>query len=143
MKRTYQSLRASCLIGAIAALLCTACSKDTTADRLKGKWQLQTVEAEGGRHRVDTVWYNFQSESLFMYQIYQPAARRYVYTYGYKTQPDDRTLRLQLANYTIKVKDFLPLTDWPSGVRTFRVEHVDGRQLRLESDGRRYMFRRY
>ena len=113
------------------------------ADRVKGKWQLQTVEADGTTQRVDTVWYNFQSESLFMYQIYQPATGRYVYTYGYKTQPDDRTLRLQLANYTLRVEQFLPFTDWSSGVRTFRVVHVDSRRLQLESDGRRYSFLKF
>ena len=87
MKRSlrYLVLAVACLWG------CAACSDDV-ADRLKGKWQLQTVEADGAAQRVDTVWYNFQSESLFMYQIYQPATGRYVYTYGYKTQPDDRTL---------------------------------------------------
>ena len=138
MKRSlrYLVLAAACLWG------CAACSDDV-ADRLKGKWQLQTVEADGATQRVDTVWYNFQSESLFMYQIYQPATRRYIYTYGYKTQPDDRTLRLQLANYTLRVEQFLPFTDWPSGVRTFRVVHVDGRRLQLESDGRLYSFRKY
>ena len=138
MKRSlrYLALAAACLWG------CAACSEDV-ADRLKGKWQLQTVEADGATQRVDTVWYNFQSESLFMYQIYQPATGRYVYTYGYKTQPDDRTLRLQLANYTLRVEQFLPFTDWSSGVRTFRVVHVDSRRLQLESEGRRYSFLKF
>ena len=139
MKRllSYLALAVVCL------WWCAACGGDEVADRLKGKWQLQTVEADGVTHRVDTVWYNFQSESLFMYQIYRPATGRYIYTYGYKTQPDGSTLRLQLANYTFRVEEFLPFTDWPSGVRSFRVVHVDGRRLQLESDGRRYSFRRY
>ena len=110
MKRSLRDLvlAAACLWG------CAACSDDV-ADRLKGKWQLQTVEADGAAQRVDTVWYNFQSESLFMYQ----------------------------ANYTLRVEQFLPFTDWSSGGRTFRVVHVDSRRLQLESNGRRYSFLKF
>ena len=52
----------------LIAWLCVACRHEIS-DRLMGKWQLQTVEAQGSIAQVDTVWYNFQSESLFMYQI--------------------------------------------------------------------------
>ena len=124
------------------AWLCAACQHEVN-DRLKGKWQLQTVETRGNITKVDTVWYNFQSESLFMYQIYRPLSDNYFYTYGYKVQPDEHTLQLELTNYTILVKDFLPHTDWPKARRTFSVGHIDSRRLILHAGDTTYTFRRH
>ena len=126
----------------LIAWLCVACRHEVS-DRLMGKWQLQTVEAQGNIAQVDTVWYNFQSESLFMYQIYRPLSNDYFYTYGYKVQPEKHTLKLELTNYTILVKDFLPHTDWPNARRTFTVDYIDGRRLILHAGDTTYTFRRY
>jgi len=126
----------------LIAWLCVACRHEVS-DRLMGKWQLQTVEVQGSIAQVDTVWYNFQSESLFMYQIYRPLSNDYFYTYGYKVQPEEHTLKLELTNYTILVKDFLPHTDWPNARRTFTVDYIDGRRLILHAGDTTYTFRRY
>lgn len=126
----------------LICLSCMAC-RDEVSDRLKGKWQLQTVEENGMTVQVDTVWYNFQSESLFMYQIYRPASRDYLYTYGYKVQPEERTLKLELINYAILAKDFLPHTDWKKKTRTFTIDKIDGHRMILNSEHKTYIFRKH
>jgi hypothetical protein len=129
-------------IVSIFLLSFTACEKEIN-DQLKGKWQLKTIEEAGRITSVDTVWYNFQSESLFMYQIYQPAIDTYLHTYGYKIQPESHIIQLEIISWTILKEDFLPFTDWTEPVRTFAVDKITRRQLILKSDNKTYTFDRF
>ena len=133
------SIRFSILL---SCLLLTACEKEVS-DQLKGKWQLKTVEEAGRLTPVDTVWYNFQSESLFMYQIYHPQVDTFSWIYGYKTQPESNIIQLELPNWTIPVIDFLPLTDWNGPVRTFSVDKINRKTLVLKGDDKTYSFDRF
>jgi len=123
-------------------LFFAGCEKEVS-DQLKGKWQLKTIEESGHRISVDTVWYNFQSESLFMYQIYHPAVDTFSWLYGYKTHPESHVIHLQFFNWTTLIKDFLPLTDWKEAERTFTVNQINRKQLILTSDGKTYTFDRF
>jgi len=123
-------------------LILTACDKEVS-DQLKGKWQLKTIEESGHRTPVDTVWYNFQSEGLFMYQIYHPAADTFSWTYGFKTQPESHVIQLEIINWTFSKEDFLPFTDWEEPVRTFTVDKINHNLLILKSDSKTYSFDRF
>jgi len=123
-------------------LFFTACDKEVS-DRLKGKWQLKTIEESGNITPVDTVWYNFQSESLFMYQLYHPAVDTFSYTYGFKTQPESHIIRLEIISWVILKEDFLPFTDWKEPVRTFTVDRINRKQLILKSEDKTYTFDRF
>ena len=124
------------------SLFLMGCEKDVS-DQLKGKWQLKTIEEAGNLTHVDTVWYNFQSEALFMYQIYQPSEDSFLWLYGYKTQPESHIIHLDFFNWTITKEDFLPLTDWKEPDRTFIVEKINRKQLVLKGDDKTYVFDRY
>ena len=137
MKRKIFACFTTCIF-----LSLTACDKDIN-DQLKGKWQLKTVEDSGLLSPVDTVWYNFQSESLFMYQIYHPAVDTFSWTYGYKTQPESLMIRLEIINWTILKEDFLLFTDWEEPVRFFTVDKINRNRLILKSDGKTYTFDRF
>jgi hypothetical protein len=123
-------------------LFLAGCEKEVS-DQLKGKWQLKTIEEAGHQTPVDTVWYNFQSESLFMYQIYHPKVDTFSWLYGYKTQPESNTIHLELTNWTISKEDFLPFTDWKEPARTFTVEKINRKQLILKGDDKTYSFDRF
>jgi len=123
-------------------LLLSGCEKEVS-DRLKGKWQLKTIEESGQVTPVDTVWYNFQSESLFMYQIYHPAVDTFSWLFGYKTQPESHIIHLELINWTTLIDDFLPYTDWKEPERTFSVDRINNKQLILKGDDKTYTFDRY
>lgn len=123
-------------------LIFTACEKEVS-DRLKGKWQLKTIEEAERLTSVDTVWYNFQSESLFMYQIYHPAADTFSWAYGFKTQPERHIIHVELINWTNLKEDFLFFTDWETPERTFTVDKINRNLLILKSDNKTYTFDRF
>lgn len=128
------------LIAAVALLL-AACNKDTE-HKLEGKWQLQQVEANGDVIQADTVFYNFQN-ILFMYQVYLADADSVALQYGYNTLGDENSITLELSNTPRWATDFLPRTDWSSKTRTFTIEKLNGKDLILSSEGKRYLFRKF
>ena len=125
---------------AAVAILMAACNNDTE-HKLEGKWQLQQVEANGEVIQADTVFYNFQN-ILFMYQIYQPDSNSVLYRYGYNTV-DENKLTLELEHNPNTLDKFLPYTDWNSNTRVFTIEKLSGKQLILDSEGKRYIFRKF
>ncbi|MDR1454520.1 MAG: lipocalin-like domain-containing protein [Tannerella sp.] len=120
-------------------LTLASCQKELTR-QLQGKWQLKTVEEAGHVSNVDTVWYNFQSEALFMYQIYHANKDSFSHMYGYRSQPAENRIQLELISYPRPVDEFLPLTDWKDRSRTFTVEKINGKRLVLYSDNKTYGF---
>ena len=127
------------MIAAVVIIL-AACSNDTE-HKLEGKWQLQQVEANGEVIQADTVFYNFQN-ILFMYQIYQPDSNSVLYRYGYNTVNENK-LTLELEHNPNTLDKFLPYTDWNSKTRVFTIEKLSGKQLILDSEGKRYIFRKF
>lgn len=125
---------------AAVAILMAACNNDTE-HKLEGKWQLQQVEANGDVIQADTVFYNFQN-ILFMYQIYQPDSNSVLYRYGYNTVNENK-LTLELEHNPNTLDKFLPYTDWNSKTRVFTIEKLSGKQLILDSEGKRYIFRKF
>ncbi|MDR1523865.1 MAG: lipocalin-like domain-containing protein, partial [Tannerella sp.] len=116
--------------------LCAACDDVTTPD-LVGKWQLKTVEKNGVETAVNTVWYNFQSESVFMLQIYLSEPNDYLLLYGLKRQTNgDLSIRLEF-----EPEPWMGCSDWESRERLFTIEELNKKKLTLRSeDGYRYSF---
>lgn len=123
-------------------LAATLVACDKVEHTLDGKWQLETVEANGEIQVVDTVWYNFQT-SLFQYQLYDAAHDVYRSNYGYKTLVEDTRLELELVTYGQPVESFLPYTDWTAPKRTFTIEESSATRLVLSDDGKRYSFKKF
>ena len=127
----------------LLCLFLAGCDKEVS-DQLKGKWQLKTIEEAGQLMPIDTVWYNFQSESLFMYQIYHPKVDTFSWIYGYKTQPENNILHLELINnLAIPKENILYFTDWKELTRTFTVDQINRNHLILTDDNKTYTFNRY
>ncbi|MDR2119118.1 MAG: lipocalin-like domain-containing protein [Tannerellaceae bacterium] len=126
---------------ALLLLILLSCS-DGINDRLEGKWQLQQVETEGRREKADTLFYNFQT-SLFMYQIYHPDVDTFSHCYGFKVLETNNQVKLELTGYSISLSKFLPQTDWPAAQRRFRIEQITDNRLVLQSEEKRYTFRRF
>jgi len=126
----------------LSCLILSGCEKEVS-DRLKGKWQLKTIEEAGRLTSVDTVWYNFQSESLFMYQIYHPSEDKFSHLYGYKTQPESNIIHLECFSWSFTIEEFLPFTDWKEPARTFVVDKINRKQLVLKGDDKTYTFDRF
>ncbi len=128
------------LIAAVAIIL-AACNDDIE-HKLEGKWQLQQVEADGEVIQADTVFYNFQN-ILFMYQVYIPDSNKYVLQHGFNTLGEDNQMTLEFSNDPRQAEKFLPYTDWKSKTRTFTIEESNRKHLILNSEGKRYTFRKF
>lgn len=128
------------LIAAVAIIL-AACNDDIE-HKLEGKWQLQQVEADGEVIQADTVFYNFQN-ILFMYQVYIPDSNKYVLQHGFNTLGEDNQMTLEFSNDPRQAEKFLPYTDWKSKTRTFIIEESNRKHLILNSEGKRYTFRKF
>lgn len=123
-------------------LVITSCEPDR-GDKFDGKWQLKkVVQADGTVNAVDTVWYNFQN-TLFMYQLYEPANDNYRHIYGFKDREGDDLLLLKMNPDPVSVESFLPFTDWETDTRSFSVTKCSGGELILNSEGAAYHFRKF
>jgi len=112
---------------------------NVTLNPLLGKWQLKTVEKNGEiTNPVDTVWYNFQSRSLFSIQIYEPQQNRYREFVGLRTQED------KVISITLFDVDAITFSDWNSINRSFTIININRRRLLLQSEeGYRYSFENF
>lgn len=128
------------LIAAVAILM-AACNDDIE-HKLEGKWQLQQVEADGEVIQADTVFYNFQNV-LFMYQVYIASADSFAIQHGFNTLKDDNQLTLELTNVPRPATEYIKITDWKEPVRTFTIEESNRKHLILNSEGKRYTFRKF
>ena len=126
---------------AAVTILMAACSNDTE-HKLEGKWQLQQVEANGDVIQADTVFYNFQN-ILFMYQVYIPAEDKYVLQYGFNTIKDEDQLELELADDPGPAANYLHYTDWKSNNSPFKPPERSWNLRILNSEGKRYIFRKF
>jgi hypothetical protein len=125
-----------------AVLLLLSCEPDR-GDKLDGKWLLkEVVQPDGTANAVDTVWYNFQN-TLFMYQLYEPANDKYRHIFGFKAWESDGRILLELKPDPVSVGSFLPFTDWKSDTRSFSIEKCSGSELVLSSEGQIYHFRKF
>lgn len=128
------------LIAAVAIIM-AACNDDIE-HKLEGKWQLQQVEADGEVIQADTVYYNFQN-ILFMYQVFIPDSNKFVSQHGFNTLEEGNKITLELAHDPRPIANFLPFTDWNSEKRTFTIEESNRKHLILNSEGKRYTFRKF
>ncbi|MDR2385226.1 MAG: hypothetical protein LBD80_06145 [Tannerella sp.] len=118
----------------LSLLLLLLSCKDMGNSPIKGKWQLKTVEREGVVSYVDTLWYNFQSISLFTLQIYLVQKDMYVQLTGYRTEHDN------ILAIEIESSSYLENTDWMDFKRTFIIEKCRGGELVLVSE-ENYVYR--
>ena len=102
--------------------------ENVTFSPLVGKWQLKTVEKNGEIAVVDTVWYNFQSISIFALQVYEPQQDRYLLFTGMRVQ-DDKTVSIELLDDWV-----MNHSDWNSANRSFTIEELNRKRLLLRSE---------
>ena len=122
-----------CLLFIVSAFFFSC--DDVTTSGLSGKWQMKTVEKNGVVTVVDTVWYNFQSESIFSIQIYVARQDEYLAIIGMKTLKDN-VLSIELGS-----TEYIDYSDWDSIYRSFTIDKVNRKELILISEeGYKYSF---
>ena len=123
-----------CYLIFIALVLFFACD-DIPNSNLIGKWQLKTVEKNGIETPVDTVWYNFQSESVFAVQVYFSHQDSVLIIRGLRTQEEN------VISIMLEVEPDPEILDWNRFDRLFTVDKVTKKNLILISEeGYKYSF---
>ena len=116
----------------IAFALLIACDDIPKSD-LIGKWQLKNIEKNGVEYPVDTVWYNFQSESIFAVQVYFSRQDSVSIIRGLRTQEDNAI--------SIMLEAESGLSDWSGLNKSFTIDKVGRKDLILFSEeGHKYSF---
>ena len=110
------------------SLLVFVTCDNVTFSPLVGKWQLKTVEKNGEITLVDTVWYNFQSISLFSLQIYEPQEDNYLSFEGVRTQKD------KVISITLFLESSCDHSDWNSTNRSFSIVNMNRQRLLLQGE---------
>jgi len=106
---------------------------DVSFSPLIGKWQLKTVEKNGTTTPVDTVWYNFQSMSLFSLQIYLSKQDSYKEYAGFRTQ-EEKVLSIGMSCDEEGFTEILTYSDWHDRHRSFTIVNLSRRRLVLQSE---------
>ena len=110
-----------------AFIFCISC-EDAATSELSGKWQMKTVEKLGKETSVDTIWYNFQSQSIFSVQIYVPQQDTAYVLLGMMTQ-EGNVISLELES-----ESYIDLSDWNGLNRSFTIDKINRRRLILQSE---------
>jgi len=124
-------MKYNCLILFIF-LLFVACN-NVTFSPLVGKWQLKTVEKNGNLTPVDSVWYNFQSISLFSIQIYVSQQDTIMHFFGVRVE-ESKELSIRMFCNDEEFMDMISLSDWTNKNRSFSIIHLNRRRLLLQSE---------
>ena len=130
-----------CLI-LFSFLLFVACD-NVTFSPIVGKWQLKTIEKNGDITPVDTVWYNFQSISLFSIQIYVSQQDTFIQFFGVRIE-EEKELSIRMFCNTEEFIEMISLSDWTNRNRSFTIVHLNRRRLLLQSEeGHVYSFNKF
>ena len=118
----------------IAYVFFVSCNDIPNSD-LVGKWQLKTVEKNGVETSVDTVWYNFQSESVFSVQVYVPQRDTVLVLLGMRTQKEN------VVSVILESESYIDYSDWNSINRSFTIDKMNRKKMLLISEeGYKYSF---
>ncbi len=138
--------------GLLAALMLavTSCMNDDGTS-WTGKWQLREYEyADGSLQQVDSIFYGFQKGTFLA--LCMNTSGQYETYYGYYgTDEDEITITLwpdstQESGHRSLVtsSSYKKFFDWgDGGERTFQVEELSNKKMRLVHDSVTYVFRKY
>ena len=135
------------LIGGINALLlvvvavcCISCMNGGNSPWV-GKWKLREYQYPDGRvSKVDGVFYGFEKGSFLTYYMGEDGAYRSMY--GYYEEGDGKST-INLWGPAVDDPTYKKWFDWEDGARTFKVEELTSKKIRLNYNDTIYVFRNY
>ena len=122
------------------ALGLASCMNDGGSDWV-GKWQLREYQYPDGKvQKVDSIFYGFQKGSFLAHCMNESGSYESFYGY-YKLKDDEISITLWPDVNSDSYKKFFGWGD--SGERTFKVEELTNKKMRLDYEGTKYVFRKY
>ncbi len=140
------------LILVCVLLGCVSCMNDGGSDWV-GKWQLRECQyPDGTVQKVDSIFYGFQKGSFLAYCMNEYGNYEAYYGY-YKLKEDEISIILWPDNSAgneeahsnlINSAGYKKFFNWgEEGERTFKVEELTNKKMRLNYQGVKYVFRKY
>lgn len=137
---------------ACIVLGCVSCMNDGGSDWV-GKWQLREYQRpDGSVQKVDSIFYGFQKGSFLAYCMNENGAYSGFYGY-YRLKDDEITIILWPDNTPgheeehkalVNSEGYKKFFNWgEDGERTFRVEELTNKKMRLNYEDTKYVFRKY
>ncbi len=136
---------------ALALLLGLASCMNDDGTGWTGKWQLREYEyADGSVQQVDSIFYGFQKGTFLA--LCMNTSGQYETYYGYYGTEDDEITIVLWPDTTqesghqslVNSSSYKKFFDWgDSGERTFEVEELTNKKMRLSHDSVTYVFRKY
>lgn len=106
-----------------------------------GKWQLREYQYPDGKvAKVDSVFYGFQKGSFLTY--YMGVDGNYRSMYGYYEEGNEE-ITINLWQPAAGDPTYRKWFGWEDGVRTFKVEELTSKRIRLNYHDTIYVFRNY
>lgn len=106
-----------------------------------GKWQLREYQYPDGRTaKVDSVFYGFQKGSFLTYYMGENGSYRSMYGYY---EEGDSEITINLWGPNVNDPTYKKWFDWEDGIRTFKVEELTSKKIRLNYNDTIYVFRNY
>lgn len=129
-----------------------SCMNDGGSDWV-GKWQLREYQYPDGRvQEVDSIFYGFQKGSFLAYCMNEQGYYESYYGY-YKLKDDEISITLWPDNSPgyeeqhkslVSSSSYKKFFNWgDDGERTFKVEELTNKKMRLNYEGIKYVFRKY
>nr|WP_302829006.1 lipocalin-like domain-containing protein [uncultured Bacteroides sp.] len=140
------------LILACVLLGCVSCMNDGGSDWV-GQWQLREYQyPDGTVQKVDSIFYGFQKGSFLTYCMNEHGNYESYYGY-YKLKDDEISITLwpdnssgneEAHNNLVNSASYKKFFNWgEEGERTFKVEELTNKKMRLNYQGIKYVFRKY
>ncbi|WP_281695614.1 MULTISPECIES: lipocalin-like domain-containing protein [Bacteroidaceae] len=135
-----------------AVLGLASCMNDGGSDWV-GKWQLREYQYPDGEvQKVDSIFYGFQKGSFLAYCMNESGSYESFYGY-YKLKDDEISITLWPDNSSgneaaheelVNSASYKKFFGWgDTGERTFKVEELTNKKMRLNYEGTKYVFRKY
>lgn len=108
---------------------------------LDSKWQLRQYQyADGSAEKQDSIFYNFQKGSFSAICLLRNGT--YCTFFGNYSLKGDK-ISIILLPESVEDPNYASYMGWENGERTFLLEELSSKTLRLEYADVRYVFRKY
>lgn len=125
---------------AMAALGCVSCMNGGGSPWV-GKWQLREYQyPDGTVAKVDSVFYGFQKGSFLTYYMGKDGGYRSMYGYY---EEGNNEITINLWQPAVDDPAYQKWFGWEDGARTFKVEELTSKKIRLNYHDTIYVFRNY
>lgn len=125
----------------IVMMICSLSCMNGGGSPWVGRWQLREYQyPDGSVAKVDSVFYGFQKGSFISQYMGEDGSYRSMYGYY---EEEDNKITITLWGPAVSDPTYKKWFGWEDGVRTFRVDELTSKRIRLNYNDTIYVFRNY